>query len=552
MSSPSPENIAHTLEQLARDRAESDALIVPRSGSISRITFQQIDQDSNRLADGLRRTGMAKGDRILLMVPAGIDFISLTFALFKLGAVPVLIDPGLGRRNVLNCIATAKPNGMIAIPLAHAARKVFPKAFKGIELNVTVGRRWFWGGATLNQIRNQGDVNFQSAQVAPDDDAAILFTSGSTGPSKGVLYSHRMLYQQVELLRRMFGIEPGEMDLPTFPLFALFGVALGMTCVIPDMDPTRPAEVDPKTLIQHIKEYHVTTSFGSPALWNTVSNYCLEKNVQLPTLKRILMAGAPVPGSLLERFDCILSPDALIHTPYGATEALPVAAISHREIVDETWAQTREGKGTCVGKAVDGLTLKIIKISDEAIEQWDDSLELAQGTIGEVVVQSPWVTRQYFNLDNATRLAKIRDGENFWHRMGDVGYLDENNRLWFCGRKSHRVQTVEGTLFTIPCEAIFNTHKQVKRSALVGVGPAGNQTSVIVIEAEGAIDQKTLTEELLTLGASHAITQPIRQVLYHPSFPVDIRHNAKIGREQLARWARARPGANLKAANRRG
>jgi acyl-CoA synthetase (AMP-forming)/AMP-acid ligase II len=539
MDSHSPENIAHTLEQLARERAESDALIVPRSGSISKVTFQQLDQDSNRLADGLHRAGMAKGDRILLMVPAGIDFISLTFALFKLGAVPVLIDPGLGRRNVLNCIATAQPKGMIAIPLAHAARKIFPKSFKGIELNVTVGRRWFWGGATLNQIRNRGDVNFKSAQVSPDDDAAILFTSGSTGPSKGVLYSHRMFYQQVELLRRMFGIESGEMDLPTFPLFALFGVALGMTCVIPDMDPTRPAEVDPETLTQHIKEYNITTSFGSPALWNTVSRYCLDQKVQLPTLKRILMAGAPVPGNLLERFDRILSSDALIHTPYGATEALPVAAISHREIVDETWQQTREGKGTCVGKAVDGLTLKIIKITDEAIEQWDDSLEVPNGTIGEVVVQGPWVTRRYFNLDSATRLAKIQDGENFWHRMGDVGYLDDDNRLWFCGRKSHRVQTAEGTLFTIPCEAIFNTHDKVKRSALVGVGPAGNQTSVIIIEAEGAVDEKTVTEELLTLGASHAITQPIQRVLFHPSFPVDIRHNAKIGREQLAHWARS-------------
>ena len=541
MNFHSPENIAHTLEQLARTHADSDALIVPCSGSVSKITFEQLDQDSNRLAGGLRHTGISKGDRVLVMVSAGIDFISITFALFKLGAVPVLIDPGLGRRNVLNCIRIAQPRGMIAIPLAHAARKVFSKAFKGIELNVTVGRRWFWGGATLNQIRRRGDTDSQPAHVAPDDSAAILFTSGSTGPPKGVLYSHRMFFQQVELLRRMYDIEQGEMDLPTFPLFALFGVALGMTCVIPDMDPTRPAEVDPEKIIGHIKEYNITNSFGSPALWNTVSQYCLEKKVQLPTLKRILMAGAPVPGNLLERFDHILSPEAQIHTPYGATEALPVASISHRQIVDETWKETRQGKGTCVGRAVDGLTLKIINITDEVIEDWDDSLEVSLGTIGEVVVQGPWVTRQYFNLENATRLAKVRDGENFWHRMGDVGYLDEQNRLWFCGRKNHRVQTAEGTLFTIPCEAIFNTHTKVKRSALVGMGPAGNQTPVIVIEAEDSIDEKTLTRELLALAESHATTQPIRRVLYHSSFPVDIRHNAKVNREQLAQWAAAQP-----------
>ena len=546
MSSPSPENIAHTLEQLAQEKAESDALIVPRSGAVSKLTFQQLNKDASRLAEGLRRTGTCKGDRILVMVPAGINFIALTFALFKLGAVPVLIDPGLGRRNILNCIANAQPRGMIAVSLAHAVRKIFPKAFKGIELHITAGRRWFWGGTTLNHIRKHGSADFQSESVQPDDDAAILFTSGSTGPPKGVLYSHRMFYQQVELLRRMFHIEQGEMDLPTFPLFALFGVALGMTCVIPDMDPTRPADVNPEKIIGPIKEYKITNSFGSPALWNTVSKYCLDQKVQLPTLKRILMAGAPVPGSLLERFDRILSPDALIHTPYGATEALPVAAISNREIVDETWQQTRKGKGTCVGKAVDGLNLKIIKITDEVIDEWDESLEVLPGTIGEVIVQGPWVTCQYFNLDDATRLSKIRDGKNFWHRMGDVGYIDEQNRLWFCGRKSHRVQTAERTLFTIPCEAIFNTHEQVKQSALVGVGPLGQQTPVIVIEPEGSINEKILTGELLALAKSHAITQPIQRVLFHPDFPVDIRHNAKINREQLSQWARARPGANLK------
>lgn len=543
MNPDSPENIAHTLEQLAQERGGSDALIVPRSESISKITFEQLNQDANRLADGLRHYGMSKGDRILMMVPAGIDFIALTFALFKLGAVPVLIDPGLGRRNILSCIATAQPRGMIAVPLAHAASKLFRKAFEGIELKVTVGSRWFWGGTTLEQIRQSGSVGFQSTSVEPDDPAAILFTSGSTGPSKGVLYSHRMFYQQVELLRRMFHIEQGEMDLPTFPLFALFGVALGMTCVIPDMDPTRPAEVDPEKIIGPIKEYGVTNSFGSPALWNTVSRYCLDHEVQLPTLKRILMAGAPVSGDLLERFEDILSPDALAHTPYGATEALPVASISHHEILDGPWIQTREGEGICVGKAVDGLTLKIIKITDEVIEKWDDSLVAPDVTIGEVIVQGPWVTRQYFNLENATRLAKIRDGENFWHRMGDVGYVDELDRLWFCGRKNHRVQTAEGTLFTILCEAIFNTHEKVKRSALVGVGPAGNQTPVIIIEAGGPVDEKVVTEELLALGKSHAVTQSIRRILYHPAFPVDIRHNAKINREQLARWARSARGA---------
>ena len=537
MSPNAPENIASLLEHLSEQQANRDAIIVPRGSSAAKITFHQLNQNANRMASGLRHLGLKKGDRVLVMVPSSIDFIAITFALFKAGAVPVLIDPGLGRRHVLNCIANAQPKGMIAVPLAHAARLIFPRAFKSIQLNVTAGRRWFWKGPTLRSMARMGRGDFESEEVAIDDPAAILFTSGSTGPPKGVLYSHGMFAQQVNLLREMFQIQSGEMDLPTFPLFALFGVALGMTCVIPDMDPTRPAEVDPQKIIQHIKEYSITTSFGSPALWNTVSRHCLAKHIQLPTLKRIMMAGAPVPGSLLERFDRILSPDAVIHTPYGATEALPVASITHREILDETWEQTCQGKGTCVGRALDGLTLKIIKITDGPIEEWKPELEVPQGTIGEIAVKGPWVTRHYYNLDSATRLAKIQDGETFWHRMGDTGYLDEQGRLWFCGRKSHRVQTAGGPMFTIPCEAIFNTHPRVRRSALVGVGPSGDQTPVIVIEAEGSVNEKAVTEELLQLAASHSVTRAIKQALFHPSFPVDIRHNAKINREQLAGWA---------------
>jgi acyl-CoA synthetase (AMP-forming)/AMP-acid ligase II len=537
------ENIAFSLEMLAREIPDQMAVIVPRADSREQLTFRQLNEETNRLASGLLKVGVTKVQKVLLMVPVGTDFIALTFALFKVGAIPTLIDPGLGRRNVLDCIRTVQPEAMIAIPLAHAARKIFSSAFRNTHLNITVGRRWFWGGPTLQQIRRRGGTDFESTATAPDDTAAILFTSGSTGPPKGVVYSHRMFFQQVQLLQNIYGIERGEIDLPTFPLFALFGIALGMTCVVPDMDPTRPAEVDPEKIVQHVHEFSVTNSFGSPALWNTVTRHCVDKSVQFPTLKRILMAGAPVPGSLLKRFDEILSADADIQTPYGATEALPVATLGRREILNETWEQTEKGRGTCVGKPVKGLQLKIIRISDDPIAEWNGGLEVPQGEIGEVIVQAPWVTRHYFNLENHNRLAKIADGPNFWHRMGDVGYLDEQGRLWFCGRKNHRVVSGNQTHFTIPCEAIFNTHPQVKRSALVGTGPRGHQEPVIVIELEDPEKRddsnfkEALSGELKELAQKHEVTQAIRKVLFHPAFPVDIRHNAKINREQLAQWA---------------
>jgi acyl-CoA synthetase (AMP-forming)/AMP-acid ligase II len=539
----STDNIASILGTLAYELADKDAIIVPLDDNCEKISFQQLEEDSNRLADGLVRQGFARGDRVLLMVRPGIDFISLTFALFKLGAVAVLIDPGLGRKNMLKCIENVQAKGMIAIPLAQAARKFFPKSFVGIKNFVTVGRRWLWGGTTLDAIRKSGSAEFLSGKTNPDDSAAILFTSGSTGPSKGVLYTHRMFSHQVEIIRSNYNIEKEEIDLPTFPLFALFGVSLGMTCIIPDMDPTRPAEVDPEKIIQTIKIYSVTNSFGSPALWRTVSKYCLEKDIQLPTIKRILMAGAPVPGNLLARFDKILTPDAKIHTPYGATEALPVATIDHRKIIDETWTQTQAGKGTCVGNIIKGLDLKIIKITDEPISSFDEGLLVAPGEIGEIIVRSPWASPLYFHLEKATQLAKIPDGDGFWHRMGDVGYMDSLSNLWFCGRKNHRVVTSTATHFTIPCEAIFNCHPDVKRSALVGVGSKGSQEPVIIIEVENdkrvrtQSDKNIFIEELRNVATISPLTSDIKQVLFHPSFPVDIRHNAKISREKLAEWA---------------
>jgi acyl-CoA synthetase (AMP-forming)/AMP-acid ligase II len=310
------------------------------------------------------------------------------------------------------------------------------------------------------------------------------------------------------------------------------------------MDFTHPAKVNPEKILNTITKYNVTSGFGSPALWNTISRYCISNNRHLSSLNRILMAGAPIPGSLIKRFDHILEPKAKIHTPYGATEALPVTSIERKEILEDTLKKSQQGYGTCVGQTVPDIELRIIEITDNSIPEWKDSIELIHGEIGEIAVKGPWVTRNYFKRDDVTRSAKIKDrGNSFWHRMGDVGYIDDKNRLWFCGRKSQRVRTTNGTLFTIQCEGVFNAHPKVKRSALVGVGEIENQKPVIIIEPEHFRELKnnsarnSLIKELLALGGQYNHTHQIKDILIYKNFPVDIRHNAKISREQLAQWA---------------
>jgi acyl-CoA synthetase (AMP-forming)/AMP-acid ligase II len=284
--------------------------------------------------------------------------------------------------------------------------------------------------------------------------------------------------------------------------------------------------------------------FGSPALLNRVGRYGETEVVTLPDMQRVISAGAPVPAATLERFSRLLPEGAEIFTPYGATEALPVCSIGSREILSETAAATGEGRGICVGRPVAGLSLAIIGITDEPVERWGDALRLKDGEIGEIVVCGSQVTAAYFNRPEATRLAKIIDPDGgFWHRMGDLGYLDEGGRVWFCGRKSHRLRTATGELYTIPVEGVFNTHPEVFRAALVGIGMPGRQRPVLCVELEQGVSsswREQIRTELLEIGASYPHTAGIKDILFHRAFPVDIRHNAKIFREKLAVWAQGK------------
>jgi acyl-coenzyme A synthetase/AMP-(fatty) acid ligase len=407
---------------------------------------------------------------------------------------------------------------------------------------VTVGRRLGWGGLTLEQVRALGGrPQPVLARPEPGETAAILFTSGSTGVAKGVVYTHEIFDAQVELLRTVYGVEPGEVDLPTFPLFGLFGPALGMTVIVPEMDPTRPAEVDPRKIVGAIRAFQVTNLFGSPALVRRVGAHGVTVGARLPSLRRVLCAGAPVPARAVEQFQSLLTNGAQLHTPYGATEALPVTTIAADEVLRETRRGSERGAGICVGRPVPGVEVSIIAISDGATASWHDGLAVPQGEIGEIVVRGPVVARWYYGREESTKLAKIEGaGGGFWHRMGDVGYLDERGRIWFCGRKSQRVVTPRGTLFTIPCEGVFNAHPAVRRSALVGVERKGQAVPVLCVEREpgtAGMTDETLRVELLALGAANPLTREIETILFHPAFPVDVRHNAKIFREQLAAWA---------------
>ncbi len=541
-------NITAVLSKIAAERPGQIAMRCPGSRASDgfanydlTLTYAELENRSNAIAAGLKKYGITRGVRAVLMVRPSPEFFLLMFALFKIGAVPVLVDPGIAKSALKKCLQEAKPEAFIGISIAHIARIILGWANKTNRLNVTVGKRWFWGGKTLQEIETDGSgVGNQMAETQPDDVAAILFTSGSTGIPKGVVYRHRHFVAQIELLREAFDTKPGGINLPTFPPFALFDPALGLTSIIPDMDPTKPASADPKKLHHAINKFGIDQLFGSPALVAVLAKY----NQKLPGILRVTSAGAPVPADVVSKMRELLPENGRLWTPYGATECLPVAVIESREL-QTTREQTEQGAGTCVGRPMSANTVRIIEITDKAIEHWRDGLQVEPGSVGEITVAGPTATDEYFARPEATALAKIREhlrdgSERIIHRMGDLGWIDQQGRLWFCGRKSHRVETARGPLFTEQVEPVFNTHPKVKRTALVGIGKFGQQMPVLCVELHqhaSAQEQESIRNELEKIGNGFVHTGVIEKFLFHPGFPVDIRHNAKIGREKLAVWA---------------
>ena len=544
-------NVADRLTRIADRMPDAVAVAHPGQGDVAgkntyaTCSFAELEKDANALARGLVELGITPGTRLVLLVKPGIEFVKLVFALLRSGATTVLIDPGMSRRHLIDCLASTDPAGFVAISPAQAIRNLLRHRFPDAQQNITVGRRWFWGGKTYRQLLQLGrQSNVELPNTQAEDPAAIIFTSGSTGPPKGVYYSHQMFDTQASEIATQYDIQPGGADLACFPLFGLFNSAMGITTVFPEMDFARPATAEPTKLLEAAHDWQVTQAFASPAVWRKLSAYCQHNGEMIPTLRKVFSCGAPVPAAVLRRTLSCVSSNAEMHTPYGATESLPVATIEAQEVFNETAIQTDQGAGVCVGRKFDTVQWRVIAITDQPLSSIDDCPPLPTGQIGELIVRGPQVSPEYVRLTSVDHnpIAKIADGNSVWHRLGDVGYFDDQQRFWYCGRKAQRVETSQGTMFTVPCEAIFNTHADVARSALVGLGQPGQQTPVLIAEASVESqnqnrDPALLRQQLLDLAQQHELTNSIQQVLLHPSLPVDVRHNSKINREQLTTWA---------------
>jgi olefin beta-lactone synthetase len=554
------ENFAAGLTALAARSPDSTALVVQgRDGARDeRTSWRELADRAARMARGLTSAGVRRGDRVSVFLRPGRDWLALTYALLWIGAVPVLIDPGMGRRGILRCIERSQPRVFIALPRAHALRLLLPGSFKSVELAITAGSPRLWSGPSLERLLPDHADAFAAAEVSESDPAAILFTSGATGPAKGVVYTHGMFAAQRASLRELYGFRPGEVDLACLPLFALFAAHLEWTTVLPDLDASRPASCDPARIAAAIRDHGVTNTFGSPAIWRRVAPWCREHGVRLDSVRRLMIAGAPVSPRLVQACRELLAPEGEVHTPYGATEALPVSDARGSDLLGRFRREAEGGRGVCVGRAAPGVRIALIQIGDTPIVSWSGELEVRRGEPGEICVQGAHVTAEYLFDPAATAAAKIPDPSGgFWHRMGDVGRLDEEGNLWFLGRKAHRIETQKGLLMPVGLEQVFDLADHVERTAVVGVGQRGAERPLLVVQPKPGILPRSkvmrerLAIDILRAGLWHPACSVVEGVLFRSDLPVDVRHNAKIDRQALKTWAERRAAEALPSAGRR-
>lgn len=549
-----PADFVSMLAELDRRREDTSLAVVDMASDPEQpnteLTWAELAQNVDDLANGLAELGVKAGQRISLLVPPGITLTTLIYACLRLGAVIVVADAGLGSKGLSRAIKGAGPDYLVGIERALLGAKAF--GWPGIKIAANdftpatdaIKRNLYGVAATLPQLMANGRVTRLAGyatsfpEPVADADAAILFTSGSTGPAKGVLYTHRRLAAMRDTLKASYNLAEGTALVAGFAPFALLGPALGATSVTPDMDVTSPRTLRATALADAADAINATVIFASPAaLTNVLATQDSLNDKQLKALagvELLLSAGAPLGVKLLEQVQTLV-PDATLHTPYGMTEALPVTDISLEEIQQAYEGRSQVPNGVCVGYPLVGVELSLAPLNE-----FGEPLAI-QGTepdvTGEILIKAAHVKERYDRLWITEAASAAVPG---WHRSGDVGHLDSNGRLWVEGRLAHVISTPAGVLTPVALEQLVETLDEVNRAAVVGVGPIGTQAVVVIVESKQPNKRPGLADAQLST-AVRAIAgnngTKVSAVLVIGTMPTDVRHNSKIDRAALARWA---------------
>ncbi|MFL6063108.1 MAG: alpha/beta fold hydrolase [Friedmanniella sp.] len=499
---------------------------------VSTTSFAELGRRIRDLAAGLVSSGVRPGDRVALLVPPGIELTVAVYACWRAGAAIVVADAGLGLRGMGHALRSAAPDHLIGIPKALVAMAALRVPGRRIVVGgpATAGKVFGWADE-LMALEQRGRGLDLPEPGLEDVEGAVLFTSGATGPAKGVVYHLSQLRAQITQVAAVLRLGPEDRLVAAFAPFALYGPAIGIGAVVPDMDVTAPGTLTAEALATAVAAIDATSVFASPAALRnvvaTADRLTSEQRVALDGIRTVLSAGAPVPVSLLRAVQRLL-PNAELHTPYGMTEVLPATDISLPEI-----EAAGAGNGVCVGRTLPGVSVRVSPL--DRLGRADGELTDTPGVTGEICIAAAHRKERYDRLWAVEQQSSRNPG---WHRSGDVGHLDEEGRLWVEGRLVHVVATAGGPVTPVGLEQRIESLEAVTAAAVVGVGPAGTQQVVaIVVPAAGRRRRRPIAEPALAEAVRAASPVGLAAVLVVDTLPVDIRHASKVDRARLARWA---------------
>ena len=543
--------IGESIARLAADPVHAHQAAVVELGADDdgsrEISWSLLHRRVEDIAAGLLGHGVRPGDRVSLLITPGADLTGVLYACFRIGAVAVVADAGLGTQGLTRAVIGSHIDWLIGIPKALVGARAmgWPGRRLSVEQLPTVDRVALGVETSIAELARSGALQRELGAPLdvphpdPDSDAAVLFTSGSTGPAKGAVMTHRQLSAMFAAVGDTLDLAPERGLVAGFATFALLGPALGAPTVVPDMDITRPGELTAPALAAAIGALGRPAVFTAPAalrnILDTAGQLDAEGRAAMAGAASFFSAGAPIPAHLLRGL-ADLMPEAKALTPYGMTECLAVAAID-LEGIDAAG----EGSGVCVGAPVPRVEIAIAAMDDEG--RTTGEITEAAGERGEILVRAPHVRDRYLMLWGTTHTSMRFEG---WHATGDVGHLDEAGRLWVEGRAAHVLATADGLFTPVQVEEAAEAVPTVRRAGAAVVGPRGTQQVVVILETEeGHRPGKAARPRPAATSLQEAVRRSVREragvevvaVFVTRCLPTDIRHNSKIDRAALSRWA---------------
>jgi acyl-CoA synthetase (AMP-forming)/AMP-acid ligase II len=461
------------------------AIIDTRHGRSRTMTFAELESASAHLAARLKHAGLCPGDVVLVLLPMSAE-LAITFnAMFRLGLVAMLLDPAAGRQHIERCCSLFAPRALIAGSKVHLLRLVSP-ALRRIPARFATDHLPLPGTISLARPIELPPYH-ESIALHPAMPALVSFADSSTDEPQPLVHSHSLLLEQCQVLAQNLDMVRGGVDFVTRPLMLLANLIHGVTSLIPATDLRQPERVNPAPLITLMRAYHTTSITASPLLLERLAEYCEAYHITLPDLRRVFADGVPVLPYLFERLHS-MAPRAEIAALYGATDAEPIARLERATLQATDLYMIVHGAGLLVGKPIDNIQVRILS------NQWGQSIKsytaaefaarcCPAGEAGEIVVSGGYLLPPAAARQRSHQTSFLVDGI-VWHRIGDVGYLDAQGRLWLLGRCDTRIEDTRGILYPLAVECAALVHPAIAQAA---VASYDNQR-VLTIECREGVE----------------------------------------------------------------